>query len=745
MSWREGMIYAHSPRQPGEEGHTLLDHLREVARLAAQFADSFDAGPWGHLAGLWHDLGKFQPEFQTYLRGEGDSVQHSIHGALFAQDLSQRRGAPPSSWLPLAWVIAGHHAGLANFDRGEAGDPTPLRSRLREGQHLLAPLLGELPDTLCQQHLPELPARLGLTPGSKKAEREAVQRSTALWTRFLFSALVDADFLDTERFYQGVDRQERLRPFDNLTDLADRLDTAIDQLAAQARPSIVNQCRASVLDDCRRMAREASGFFSLSVPTGGGKTLSAMSFALNHARANGQRRVIAVVPFTSIIEQNAKVYRDALGTNNVIEHHSNLDPEKECEHNKLASENWDAPIIVTTAVQFFESCFANRSSRCRKLHNVARSVVVLDEVQSLPPGLLTPILELLTELRDHYGCTVVFSTATQPAFAKRTDGGRGLAGGLDGMREIVEDPRALATTLERYEVHWPRDPKIPTPWPELADELAALDAVLVIVHRRRDARDLARLLPEEGLFHLSALMCAAHRLEVLKEAQRALGDGSTCRLVSTQLIEAGVDIDFPTVYRALGGLDSIVQAGGRCNREAREALGRLMIFRAPTKPPPGTPTLGLETTESLLTEHRGTLNFEDPATITSYFERLYAKRDLDRHAIQPDRAALNFATVARRFRMIEDFHRPVVVPYGDAPERLERFRNEPNRRHLRALQPYLVTIPQRQLDALTAEAAVETVHDTVAALAPGHKHLYNETFGLVIDEDVQADPAALVT
>ena len=726
-------VYAHSlDQRPTSEWQTLDDHLTAVAELAERFAGAFDAAPWGRLAGLWHDLGKYQPEFQDYIRGQGDQVEHAVIGALLAQ-AKATKGV--DAWLPLAFVIAGHHTGLTNLQAGDGGGPKPLVPRLKDAHAVLGKVLPAIPESYRAHDLPAMPARFR-TKQRNRTEQERTQRALELWIRFVFSSLVDADFLDTDAFYRAGERSRETAGFEPIGRLRERLDAAVDDLAAKARPSPVNALRAEVLAACRRAAEQTPGLFSLSVPTGGGKTLAAMAFALRHAERHGLRRVIAAIPYTSIIEQNAAVYRRALGDANVIEHHSNLDPDKETRRNKLASENWDAPVIVTTNVQLFESLFARRGSRCRKVHNVANSVILLDEVQTLPAGFLLPILDVLRELCESYGCSVVLSTATQPALKRRL----GLEQGLEAVREIAPPSQ----WPERFEVSWPRPGDPPLTWDVLAADLVRLHQVMAIVHRRQDARDLARLLPEEGRFHLSALMCAAHRAARLKEIGETLKTPSPCRVVSTQLVEAGVDLDFPVVYRALAGLDSLIQAGGRCNREGRQELGRLVVFRAPTPPPPGTPRRGLETMESLLRREE-TVEVGDPKLVETYFRLLYQKEKLDAKAIQAERRQLNFATVARLFHLIEDaYQRPIVVPWGEAPERLERFRQDPSRDALRALQPYVVNVPVRQLEQLRADAAVEEIHDTVVTLATGYRHLYDETFGLLIGEEVFGDPSALV-
>jgi len=729
-----GEYYAHSREgSPASEWHKLQDHLRCVADMAATFAEAFASADSGRLAGLWHDLGKYRPEFQKRLAGDPQRVDHAIVGALLAR--SEFRD--PGLSLPLAFVIAGHHGCLADLEA--------LKERLQRNAPLLADVLPDVPESLRHLPPPELADRL--SPGRRRGreDRERLRRSVEFWIRFLYSALVDADFLDTENFYKPDKRGLRAKDFDTVEELYRQTADYMARLSAEAidkNPSPVNFARREVLEACRAAADQEPGFFSLSAPTGAGKTFSGMLFALRHARRHGLRRVIVVIPYTSIIEQNADKYRRVLGQANVVEHHSALDPDKETERNRLASENWDAPIIVTTSVQFFESLFANRPSRCRKLHNVAGSVVFLDEVQSLPSRFLLSILDALNELVQNFGCSVVLSTATQPALAERT----AFPCGLKGVREIVPGPTELARRLSRVQATWPGASDPPVEWPALAAELSRFEQVLAIVHRRKDARELARLLPEGARFHLSALMCPSHRSKVLAEVCAALEAKRPCRLVSTQLVEAGVDIDFPVVYRALGGLDSIIQAAGRCNREGRLDAGRLVVFRAPTEPPPGTPRKALESTESLLRQHAGALSLDDPEVSEAFFRSLYFKEDLDAGGIQALRQEFKFEETAHRFRLIEDgYSTPVVVPYGEVEEPLATLRKDgPSREVLRRLQPFMVSLYEQDVARLLACGALEVVQELVHVLTPPFYHLYTEAFGLVVDESPQPDPEASI-
>jgi CRISPR-associated endonuclease/helicase Cas3 len=732
--------YARSSEgQPPPEWQPLLTHLQAVSKLAAQFSAAFDSADWGRVAGLWHDLGKYRAEFQRRLAGEPERVDHAIVGALLAHAKDHQAG------LPLTFVIAGHHAGLANFRSSDVTPPAPLVERLQAEPNLLQSLTSIIPETVEALPLPSLPARFTAHKVLSGRERDEQFRSLEFWIRFLLSSLVDADRLDAEAVDHPNLRATVTSGFSSVAALRERVDHHIDEMTQHAEPTAVNRMRADVLEDCRRAAELAPGVFSLTVPTGGGKTLSAMSFALRHAERHGLRRVIAVIPYTSIIEQNAAVYRKALGAVDVIEHHSNLDPEKETERNRMASENWDAPIIVTTGVQFFESLFSNRPTACRKLHNIAQSVILLDEAQTLPSRFLNPILEGLQELVANYGCTVVLSTATQPALKRRDS----LPEGLPNVREIVHDPAALGRSLRRVEISWPALDEPPVAWPKLAAELAEHTQVLAVVHRREDARELAgllaSLLPQDDLFHLSALMCPMHRSAVLAKVKLALEDHRTCRLVSTQLVEAGVDIDFPVVYRALGGLDSIAQAAGRCNREGKLDKGHVIVFRAPTNPPRGTATKGLQSAESMLRQQGGTLNLDHPSVFEEYFRILYFSQYRDAAGIQVERGKLEFANVEHKFKLIEDgFSHPIVVPYEGSDARVAAvYRDGPSRENLRALQPFLINVYDADLERLFKAGAVDSVADVVNLLSPRFKkRLYSTQFGLVIQDPILPDAEA---
>jgi CRISPR-associated endonuclease/helicase Cas3 len=714
--------------KPSSDGgwhfNDLEDHLRGVARRARENAASF--GPdWAYLAGLWHDLGKYQAAFQAYLRcaagvdpdahieGSGGRVTHSTAGAVHAV-----RHLPAPLGHVLAYLIAGHHAGLGDWHSPESGRGA-VKLRLQEGD-------AEYQDSLAAG----IPADiLQAAPPAARLNPDNNREGFHLWLRLLFSALVDADFLDTESF-MDADKGAGRSGWPSLSALGAALDRHLAGLSADTP---VNRIRAKVLKDCRSAATAEPGLFSLTVPTGGGKTLSSLAFALDHARAHGKRRVIYAIPYTSIIEQTADVFRRALGEDTVLEHHSNLSPEPERENarSRLAAENWDAPLIVTTNVQLFESLFASRTSRCRKLHNLVNSVIVLDEAQQLPREFLAPIVSVMRLLSEHYGVTWLLCTATQPNLGKQRDGfGRTSFAGLPNVREIVPDPNALAEDMRRTEVHLPPAGAPSTPWAELADQLRDEPCVLTIVNTRQDCRVLFRAVEDGDAVHLSALMCAQHRSEAIAGIKARLqarrdGDQRPLRVISTQLVEAGVDLDFPVVYRAMAGLDSIAQAAGRCNREGRlPEPGRVVVFEPEREPPPGLLRQGAAITRELREQIGG--DPLAPAVFEQYFRLLYAKGDLDGQRILElltppgsgtDPLAVSFRTAAERFRLIDQPQVSVIVPYrghdqDESPvhEWLRLLEADGSQRWIyRRLQRYTVGLPKRVVERLVPPGYVRAV------------------------------------
>ena len=741
-------------------GHLLADHLAAVAALGKGFSaeaiPTNAASQWAYLAGLWHDLGKYRPGFQRYLRASdnpdahiegkvgGREKTHSAAGALWAiETLGAQHGARGKlAARVLAYVIAGHHAGLDDWHQGLAQrlESTDALAELEEAKAAQPPA--------SVLHAGDFVPDLASIPGGPAG--------FALWVRMLFSCVVDADFLDTEAHFDAA-KPTRRTGFPSLDAMRIALDAHLRAFAATAPPSPVNTLRAQVLHQCQTQAALPPGFFSLTVPTGGGKTLSSLAFALNHAQAHGKRRVVYAIPYTSIIEQTADVFRGALkvlGEEVLIEHHSQADaPDRdETARSRLACENWDAPLIVTTNVQLFESLFAAKTSRCRKLHRLAGSVIVLDEAQQLPPEFLQPILDVLNLLVKHYGVTVLLCTATQPALNSTAyfDPRMNLRG-LDGVREIIAEPDALFDALKRVDVELPHDWSAGTPWTEIAARIAAEDCVLAIVSTRKAARELHRLLPP-GTLHLSALMCGAHRKAVIAHikarllAKRTGTDLEPLRVVSTQLVEAGVDIDFPVVFRALAGLDAIAQAAGRCNREGRlPALGRVVVFVPPEPPPLGHLRKAAQACVSTLHGQHA-----DPLArglFASYFRQFYSAVDLDAKRIVPmltverDSLAVQFRSAAEAFRLVDDQDSAtVVVRYAEHAQEVEKLlaslaSDGPARWLMRKLQRYTVSIHQRLATQMLAQGSL-TLPMPGLYVQVDAENLYDPQLGLVLEADV---------
>lgn len=710
LAQHNAVRYLAHVRQDGEMfvPHDLNDHLRGVGQRAEECARYFGGGDWAKVAGLWHDLGKYSAEFQrriksvsgydpdAHLEGQVGRVDHSTAGAQHAVKQFGVYGRI------LAYLIAGHHAGLPDWHTSETGGAA-LNARLDDKNHLERALSQSIPPEILSQSKPSGPL-LGKSEGF------------ALWVRILFSCLVDADFLDTEAF-MDEDKAEQRTGAPVIQELLSRFNAYMEEKFADAPSTIVNRVRAEVLRQCRDKAHEAPGLFSLTVPTGGGKTLSSLAFALEHAVHNGKRRVIYAVPYTSIIEQTANIFRDIF-PDAVIEHHSNLDPDKETVKSRLATENWDAPLIVTTNVQFFESLFAAKTSRCRKLHNIVNSVVVLDEAQLLPPEFLQPILDVMNLLVRHYGVTFVLSTATQPALGTLHTFQRTIRG-LDHVRELIDDPDALYRNLERVTVAMPPDLHQAQDWDDIAQQVQQHPSVLAVVNSRADARELHRRMPK-GTLHLSALMCGEHRSRVIADIKQRLLAGEAVRVVSTQVVEAGVDVDFPVVYRALAGLDSIAQAAGRCNREGELERGQVVVFVPPKPAPIGPLRRAAETTVSLLTgmsDHPLTRSL-----FRSYFEHFYVRApSLDKHEIATllkpdgqgvDQLKVQFRTAAQRFQLIDESgYRSVIARYGDSPALIGRLHKEgPERWLMRKLQRYTVSLPEYQFQKLLSNGDLQEVY-----------------------------------
>lgn len=703
--------------------------------MAGEFAKHFGVESWAYAVGRVHDVGKYSEGFQSRILRGGPKVDHSTAGAYELARSGQAR--------LLSFCVAGHHGGLPNGGlSSDSSDEGTLVGRLKRACERSIPDYG----SNWRGEVPRL-GPLGLDP--RPCPDDFI---VPFFLRMVFSCLVDADYLCTERFMRGEGRDPL--SFDSLQDLSDRLERRVRGFYPPKTP--LNETRCRVLDACADMAEEAPGVFSLTVPTGGGKTYASLRFALRHATAPGNkmRRVIYAVPFTSIIGQNADVFREVLGCENVLEHHSNFDFDDVGGGGgdeasglgarlRLAAENWDAPVVVTTNVQLFESLFASKTSRCRKLHNIAGSVIVLDEAQMLPTDYLEPCVRALAELVHRYGCTVVLCTATQPSL-------NGLFGKFGcSVREIAPDVEGLFERLRRvtYRYDGSMDDD------EVARSLLSHRQVLCVVNSRKQARLLFdRLKAEaedpEGVFHLSTCMHPAHRADTLDRIRLRLAEGGECRVVSTSLIEAGVDLDFPAVYRAVSGIDSIVQCAGRCNREGKRSASESIVhvFESGTAySVPADVSHKAALTRDIVSrwgearaaEECGSFDFGSLEAIGDYFSSLHRMRDtLDKKGIlamlgrcgkarvSPEIPggipSIPFSDAADAFRFIEEDTQTVIVSHPSIEREIEDLRSGfSTREGIRRISRFGVSVYENEIRELCSSGAV-------AALANGVWELLDE-------------------
>lgn len=714
------------------EVQELLNHLYGTAELSAKFAAAFKNQEWGWLLGLWHDLGKYSDEFQEYIKvnsgyEEDDQkrpkTDHTSAGAILAKEIY------PNHWPPLAYCIAGHHSGLHNFIH-EPNIPGDLSERLKK-QEFLDKIRSKIPRELFEKINLNLPI-------GKPIEANQMH----MWIRMLFSCLVDADFLDTERF-MNPESSEMRNKYDSLSELKNRFDNHMEKMCKNAPSTAVNSFRNQILRDCIKSGELSPGFFSITVPTGGGKTLSSMAWALVHALKYNKSRIVFAIPYTSIITQTAQIYRSIFGDENVVEHHSNIVENTDTQQRKLAAENWDAPIVVTTNVQLFESLYSNKTSRCRKLHNLVNSIIILDEAQMLPPECLQPILTVLKGLVDDYGVSVMFSTATQPVLTSRIGGkGQYAFDGIpsESVREIIQNIDSLVTDLKRVAIQLPHNINETVDWLVIAEELQQHEQVLCIVNTRNQCRELHELMPKDTLY-LSRLMCTAHIMDVIDEIKLRLKENKPVRVISTQLIEAGVDIDFPFVYRAIAGLDSIAQCAGRCNREGRlnekNKLGLMKVFVPSTGVPIGLMRKGADTFKELIaleTQDENTLL--NPKTFHDYFKLFYSKIDnFDKPDIKnllwndAGQMKFQFATAARDFRLIDDRgEKTILVEYKEGSDLIQLLKRKgPEPWLMRKLQRYTVSVNEHDFEEIRKASLIVELH---GCWIQDYSKVYNQHSGL---------------
>ncbi len=695
------------------------EHSVGVARLAARFAGEFGMSEWGKVLGLLHDKGKESQAFQQHIRKDSGyepdikvcgNYNHAFIGGVLARRLYGK-----SADIFFVNQIVSHHTGLHDYD--------------------------EIEGILNQ----DIPAEVNANIEKEKLNVPAFKIQTNDFhhlARMMFSCLVDADFLDTEAF---MDKESSMLRGNKATlyDLLPLLENKQKDLKAKADNSNVNAIRNQVQQQCIKMAVTEIGFYSLTVPTGGGKTLSSLVWAMKHAIRNGQKRIIIAIPYTSIIVQTASVLRSIFGEESVLEHHSNVDPEhikdeRLQEKMKLATENWDYPIIVTTNVQLFESMFSNKPSVCRKLHNIVNSVIILDEVQTLPMDYLQPVVDSLKTYHKLFNVSFLFTTASQPVLSGLIEGcnPRAAFKGIDHITEIIPREFKLHDKLRRVKLSINNEGRT---YDEVAEMLSKHKRVLCIVNTRRDARELYARLPQEGItLHLSKMMCPAHISETLEKLKNALKDDTNevIRVVSTQLIEAGVDIDFPIVYRQEAGLDSVLQAAGRCNREGKNGLSTTYVFSLSKEHnlPKGEMQAANNARLSLGTG----IDWFAPDVMTSYFKQLYCRKEcfdvknMKHYLYNPKEIC--FATAAKEFQMIEDNGINVVVCWRNSFELIQQLLEKgPSYMLIRKLSKYVVNITKTDFKTLLDMGVISEKKEGLFVV--DYKQQYDEHIGLCIDNN----------
>lgn len=691
-----------------EREQTVKEHLEGTAKLSGEFAKKFGKEEWGYCCGYLHDIGKYSVEFQHKIRENGnEQIDHSTAGAKVCVE---KGGLYPI----MSYCIAGHHAGLPNYGSSQDGGfESTLMGRMKK----------TLKDYSAYQDEIEIP-KVTTVPIAY-GETKNPDFSLSVFIRMLYSCLVDADFLDTEAFMKKGEIKRDTG--ESIEILLQKLEKYVSKWLLNKEINTVNGRRTEILRNCLEARKREKGLFRLTVPTGGGKTVASLAFALRHAVYNNMDRIIYVIPYTSIIEQNAQIFRSILGDENVLESHCNVDYGDSEEWNpmKLAAENWDKPVVVTTNVQFFESLFGNKSSKCRKLHNIANSVIIFDEVQMLPADYLKPCIAMIEELVSSFGVSAVLCTATQPALQPFFQSGISAYELCPRMEEqFAFFKRTTFQNLNKISEE------------DLIEKLSGEYQALCIVNTKKKAQALYKALKGQGVFHLSTSMYPKHRKRVLEEVRRCLNNGERCLVLSTSLVEAGVDLDFQSVYRQLAGIDSVIQAAGRCNREGKRSPeeSNVYVFRFEEQERILGQRKQIEAAKTLVSEGKDISALE---TIEEYFKFLYHLKssELDKKNIMAQFKGIkcNFPKVAEDFKMIENDTKTVFIPIEEeAQDLLQQLKYQGfTKTSMRKAGQYSVTLYDDVIEKMEAAGMIELVAENINDFYElKDKERYTEEFGL---------------
>lgn len=691
-----------------EREQTVKEHLEGTAKLSGEFAKKFGKEEWGYCCGYLHDIGKYSVEFQHKIRENGnEQIDHSTAGAKVCVE---KGGLYPI----MSYCIAGHHAGLPNYGSSQDGGfESTLMGRMKK----------TLKDYSAYQDEIEIP-KVTTVPIAY-GETKNPDFSLSVFIRMLYSCLVDADFLDTEAFMKKGEIKRDTG--ESIEILLQKLEKYVSKWLLNKEINTVNGRRTEILRNCLEARKREKGLFRLTVPTGGGKTVASLAFALRHAVYNNMDRIIYVIPYTSIIEQNAQIFRSILGDENVLESHCNVDYGDSEEWNpmKLAAENWDKPVVVTTNVQFFESLFGNKSSKCRKLHNIANSVIIFDEVQMLPADYLKPCIAMIEELVSSFGVSAVLCTATQPALQPFFQSGISAYELCPRMEEqFAFFKRTTFQNLDKISEE------------DLIEKLSGEYQALCIVNTKKKAQALYKALKGQGVFHLSTSMYPKHRKRVLEEVRRCLNNGERCLVLSTSLVEAGVDLDFQSVYRQLAGIDSVIQAAGRCNREGKRSPeeSNVYVFRFEEQERILGQRKQIEAAKTLVSEGKDISALE---TIEEYFKFLYHLKssELDKKNIMAQFKGIkcNFPKVAEDFKMIENDTKTVFIPIEEeAQDLLQQLKYQGfTKTSMRKAGQYSVTLYDDVIEKMEAAGMIELVAENINDFYElKDKERYTEEFGL---------------